>query len=917
MQVAEERAKRAKEILTSKSTLFEDRIKISVFGESKPLYVPKKGEKVDRHNPNLRQNRRVEIRIYLQSLSVIFNASRFGSKAMERSRLALEKAMSKEDKLEAELRKAVFESVVDVASYIPVIAPYARGYLLAKESTKALTSAVKLIDHALLDSYLGDLEKMQDVKRELERLSNIHIELLNKLRKTNTALEIEVDAYQELTQHLESEEARQELLKRYELRALAMNGLILLLADLGMEARKNSHPLSYYVKRYKVKGYIESYVLNDDWSVKTIKGSTLAANWKNRCLQEYYDERINKMPKGAQYWPTPTTSGSTHGYYSKTMSENFKASGAFNRVFPVQTMLFDHPDETMFDNFTQYFNPQSQELDKNAIGFCRILVQSARYHESDNPSWKTYDEWIKTSDSGRLGPFDKVKVQLVLNKAHKYAQPVTIGYDRIDGRNIQGPAFSDWMLPMKLDAFEADPSGDLKAFYAKQGAETLIAIEHCPAYRFGDVMIDGLKPITSEARLAYHSVIASVAKISPEIASSGDPYFTETDSFKRYVLGGGFSDMKYCLVVRNEGGDSRFNLPLSYQMGEDFSDAKDELAIGGFYTEARSVLLDTYMGEQALLLREKDLLVESFTLVTDKADQNSIPLLHGIKEQVYAFEIKSAGRHFFEEDGIFSDPPVLWRHGFSWGNKGKQDPASVYMMVLGENHERALYESLNMKWDSVSMAMQMQLDSSGKDPALSPKYHTEMYHVGEFTYENEQWQLNRTQSSKFQRELSQMKAFTEEAAAKLKRDNDLEKDKSYTVYCMKFDLEYVAPTGVTVKGLRPFGPVITNKGNVALSICHLEQVGLVGGEDYKNGLNRAVYLSSLRESSYLANNYFSDAPWVVEKESIEPKVDKSTAEIWKQYDEEARKKWIKDWIEKQSTSAFPPRPLEYSLDNPD
>ena len=159
MQVAAERAKYAKKLLLECSDVFKDRISLAVFGESKPLYSPKKGESIDRNNPNLRQNRRVEIRIYMSSLDVLFHPSRYGSQAMERSRLALETAMNKQDKAEVELRMAIFEGIVDVASYIPVVAPVARGILLATEGGKALISAVKLMDNAFFDSFLTGCTK--------------------------------------------------------------------------------------------------------------------------------------------------------------------------------------------------------------------------------------------------------------------------------------------------------------------------------------------------------------------------------------------------------------------------------------------------------------------------------------------------------------------------------------------------------------------------------------------------------------------------------------------------------------------------------------------------------------------------------------------------------------------------------------
>ncbi|WP_025621426.1 OmpA family protein, partial [Vibrio parahaemolyticus] len=375
MQVSAERAEYAKKLLMKEFPVFDGRVSIAAFGESKPVYVPKQGEKVDRNNPNLRQNRRVVIRIYLQSLNVFFHPSRYGSHTMERSRLALEAEMVAQDKAEVALRMAIFDSVVDVASYIPAIAPAARGFMLAIEGSKTAISAVKVIDSLMLDSFLEELKQSHEVVSELERLAKIHIELLNDLRRSKVDVGIECRSYQELITHLESEEVRKEVLKRYQLRALAINGLVLLLADLGAQTKRISNiSFRFLVERYKVKEYIENYILSDDWSVHTIKGNTLAANWKNRCDNEYYTELSTKMPQGAQHWPAPITTKSNVSHLSITENrDSFKASGAFNQIFPIQTMLFEHPNETMFDNFTESFNPQGSELKKDEIGYCRIL----------------------------------------------------------------------------------------------------------------------------------------------------------------------------------------------------------------------------------------------------------------------------------------------------------------------------------------------------------------------------------------------------------------------------------------------------------------------------------------------------------------------------------------------------------------
>lgn len=916
MQVAADRAENAKTLLLKVSSVFNDRISVEAFGESRPIYVPVEGEKIDRNNPNLKQNRRVVIRIYMQSFDVYFHPSRYGSQAMERSRLALEIAMNTEDKLEAELRMAVFDSLVDVASYVPVVAPVARGVIVAKEGTKAAISAVKMIDHALLDSLLNELNEKHNVKRELERLSNIHIELLKELRKSNIALERkEINSYKELVAHFESEESRKELLKRYQLRALAINGLVLLLADLGVKAHADA--FESLVRRYKVKDYIERYILGDDWSVHTIKGNTMAANWKNQCENQFYDALAEKMPTASQYWPAPISENSRMNAYS---GYNNKASGAFNRVFPVQTMLFEHPEESMFENFTQAFNPQDSEIKKEAIGFCRILIKSARFQESDKPDWLPYDSWIKQSDNGHIGPYDKVKVQIVLTKEHKYAQEVTIGYNRVDGlENINGPAFRDWMLPKRADDFEVDPNGEIAKFYKQQGVNedsTLIAIDHCPSYRFGRVMIDGMKPMTSKSKLLFADALFSLAASGSAKAGNPSDYFSEIDSFKRYVKGGGFQNMRYCLSIRKKKGDVNFYLPVDYIQGKDFDDLPDELKVGVLSTETKLVLLDTHLGEKALLLREKDLLVESFTLMNSKSKKNSIPVIKGIKQQVVAIETQSSGLNFFQSKEWLNSARNIQRDGFSWGNKGQEDPASIYVLLLGDTHNKEAYESTRMNWDSVNMSIQLGLEGNKGKLAKGPRYFSDMHHIGEFSYNNGSWGLTKSSLEKNRSEIIAMKTFIDQAVASLEKKNGLQKSKGYTVYCMKFDLGYVAPTGAQLKGLRPFGGVIGGKANLELSVTHLNQVEVDGTHDYDKGRDVVVSLPSLSSDKALAGNFFSDMPWLILKEPTKNGVDKSASETWKQYDDTERKKWLKHWIEKQPAVTQAPKPLEKSLDNP-
>ncbi len=168
-----------------------------------------------------------------------------------------------------------------------------------------------------------------------------------------------------------------------------------------------------------------------------------------------------------------------------------------------------------------------------------------------------------------------------------------------------------------------------------------------------------------------------------------------------------------------------------------------------------------------------------------------------------------------------------------------------------------------------------------------------MHHIGLFSHNDDGWKLAKTESSNQIEAVTAMRDFLNEAITKLCTDNDLSKGKVYTVYCMKFDLEYVAPTGVRLKGLRPFGHVIGNKANLELSIAHLKQVGLNGVDDYDKGRDAVISIPSLHSDRMLAGNFFSNMPWLTVKESTASGVNKSTAETWKQYDEVQRKELLK------------------------
>nr|WP_256867784.1 OmpA family protein [Vibrio parahaemolyticus] len=366
MQVSAERAEYAKKLLMKEFPVFDGRVSVAAFGESKPVYVPKQGEKVDRNNPNLRQNRRVVIRIYLQSLNVFFHPSRYGSHAMERSRLALEAEMVAQDKAEVALRMAIFDSVVDVASYIPAIAPAARGFMLAIEGSKTAISAVKVIDSLMLDSFLEELKQSHEVVSELERLAKIHIELLNDLRRSKVDVGIECRSYQELITHLESEEVRNEpqIKEKIETNLSPINAS----SPVGRSAQ--GYPLPHIWLPYKIKGEPqEVYLAYNSKRLSESELSELESDPGTKAikvtdLNHYSSEKSFKMGDGSVRLLSvlPSAATSKPEKYAMLRSQINKNVAVVYLLKSVE-IVFEYPGYTTLDESDDYFELRQSDGD--------------------------------------------------------------------------------------------------------------------------------------------------------------------------------------------------------------------------------------------------------------------------------------------------------------------------------------------------------------------------------------------------------------------------------------------------------------------------------------------------------------------------------------------------------------------------
>lgn len=932
MRVSKERAENAKALFPEDLHQF---ITVRAYGESAPIYIPDDPKDIRRDNPKLAVNRRVVIKIYLVSLDIVYSPSRFGYQAMERYRLSALNAMKNEDDAETALQLAVLDSFLNVAEFIPVLAPFARGLMLASASGDVIKSALTVLDETLFDHNIKEYFKKLEKINSLVNLSKLNMEMLRDVHNINIDLNQSHSTYEEVEKFLKDKKTNQELLKRYKLRAFALNGLMHILAWLKFHCKEINQE---NLEKYRVKEYLSTYIFSDDWKVHAYTRN-LGLNWINTIKMEGFyniknnNSNIKERSSGVQTY-TNGMSYNTSGLYVAPlpMQGNMyvtrvhkEVSGAFNRVFPVQTKLFEQGDESLFVEFANNFSIIKGAIRSDNIGFCRLLIA-----EPNSENWKSYPDWLDKKRSNRISPYHKVKLQLVLNTKYDQVMAVKFGYDRIDGLwSLDGPTYEALVYPMKITDFTCDPGGELADYFEKQQSETLSSVEFTPFYTFGEAKIFGMKPLTSKGRIIFneftHDLKESVAKTfyfyNKLMASLGIiEEDKEVGDFERYVNEGGFRTMKYRLWISDSDGDFKMYLPKWFsdkKYGTDIIRLLNKNINIGVHSENKSeVTVYRDFGETALHLREKDTLHELFTLTTDTKNAQPVPIIEDIAFHVVGIKSKETGLNLFTKSGEMKDyylskHRLASRKNFSDLTSIEENPTSIFVMFLAEKDNIEHYKTTKLAWDKLDMSLQLIL---GMDDAIfssekinhGPTYSSTLCFQGKLSFSEYHEMMNKSYGTSYETwrwedEISDGKKvhysdeldnFVKVAMDKIKSESDdLDENKTYTMYALEVPLSYFSPTGKKVNGLRPFGDILSS-GKLTLSLA-VSQSDTANQEVYSG-------LSEIGIEIQPIGNGLLYAPWLQEPES-EKDIDKDAVERWKLLSESEKRTLVQHWIKEQRT----------------
>ncbi|WP_234493944.1 OmpA family protein [Vibrio maritimus] len=873
MTVSRNRASKVSDAITKGDSELQSRVIEHAYGKTKLRRGSEENyrdtsDKTD--SSELAIDRRVDIRLIIPDYQITLPISRSGLMKME-SLHQLWQALAVAEK---DQRDELIMSSIDVMCGLALLtpaAPYAAMYFIGKEAGSLLTNGAEFVDDLHGQQVFDEFASRLKNKHDLSVLSRLNKSLANAYNREEHKIERQFLRADEVRAHLESKVTQEELLKRFILRAYAINSLTELLAILSAKGTID-HGM---VQKYKVDDFIANYVMSDDWEVPSYSANTLAQSWINRIEQNRH----------ISYW----------GIGSLDSFNLQRVNVAFNSGFPVQTKLYLNDETTdQLVRFASNFDLNKVDLDEEDIGFSRVVLFNA-----EKGSWQSYHDWLvenKDNSLVRVSPITPVRVQVIVDpnfSTHKSAFIQTLKYRAEVGLfDAHGPEFDVLFLKKSVDDF-TDPDNKIREYYEQafnemgaskreaMGISTvndleLLAIEFDPTYWFGNYEIRGLKPLYA-------------ASVWDKAGLGWDSIWSGKSSFELWVEQQHHRDMRYMM---NLGGVDltlalmEFKLPHKQPIK-----LKQKLLYFGVDDmEYSQFVFDGRHSDKAKLSAE-DFMIEEFVTSTSAESKESTPnLLDG--HIISVAQIELGGEKYLLDD----NKQVRLVGDYDWSTE--QD-AAIYVALLSDNAAIDAYETMGLAHHECQMTM--QISESG------PVVHTTMENYGTIrTGEQihlEQGDYGIEQRHTFDLCVDDLKEghlqdFGTRVIQHINDNNALyesklkNQDKKY-IYLMKFELNYTSPTGKRVKGLRPYGKA--HESSIRIGIESVSQTRVDGTYPTPEGSLMVYKVKDMNTGN----------PWV--KEPTESEIENRSAySYWKSLDGEGRKEWLKAWMEDNSHSTGAP-----------
>ncbi|MBB1400044.1 OmpA family protein [Pseudoalteromonas sp. SG44-8] len=838
MALSERRADAVKNILVTQAGIDEARIEVQGLGYTQPL-VNNKDE------ASRAQNRRVHIAAYaISQLSVC--PSREGMDSLERFRnLTVVNDIKVGETVDA-MAWQMINIALGVMAFIPATAPIAAAVAVLKAGGAIATSAANLMDEVLLDNackkYYAEIQRDKRLGQECAANQGMMHELLSEFKES------------------ESTEQSTQWAAQFRLRSEAISGLMGLL----LRAQREGDKSEYYnnLERYKVKQYIENFLLGDSWALPNLPGASIrmdtfwvflidsiAGQKKNvgndkKALYGFSDnyslltkaarKTVVEDPQNALYMHSQSN---PYGFYMMAVPtlarEHNYITAEFQNYFPIHTFgTQEKAGSKYLESFANTFEPVFSDYGEASYHHSAIY-----YQDPTSKKWLP----IIANKLKRLTPFTPIRVLVVFNDTMTGIAPITFKVTRCDGKNNE-LAYKELVRPL----VESELLESEKHFAGKFGCV------FTPFFQLGPKTYLGTKPMVHEeafyplmhdSALEYYqddnfsdmryfiraqvgSSLGVVLPLMGERKDNSDEMIFESDT----------AEVLYALGIKNKFVANEFYVDLNTKRN---GGNEESLLIKGFLTSNSSsfVYPELFAGEKSIRILVRFGGEGKPYLMTSKIQRQgrSIRLFESefAAAQSLGFKVRQFG-----DDIIFDD--------FDWNTQVDIMVVATCTKLESDNYTKKL---IGLDWRSVpcDLILQQTIGINDQGPQYKSKlcylgkatrnankgYKTERilnkmvdtWHDDDYQFED-MWDDNQCkideQVGPEYEELIELlnnagpyneKGKQARARALLNWHNKDAKafagEEQVFVFAANFSLKYESPKRVTVKGLRPFGDIFT------------------------------------------------------------------------------------------------------------
>ncbi|MDQ9092447.1 OmpA family protein [Pseudoalteromonas haloplanktis] len=823
MALSERRADAVKNVLVTQAGIDEARIEVQGLGYTQPL-VNNKDE------ASRAQNRRVHIAAYaISQLSVC--PSREGMDSLERFRnLTVVNDIKVGETVDA-MAWQMINIALGVMAFIPATAPIAAAVAVIKAGGAIATSAANLMDEVLLDNtckkYYAEIQRDKRLGQECAANQGMMHELLSEFKES------------------ESAEQSTQWAAQFRLRSEAISGLMGLL----LRAQREGDKSEYYsnLERYKVKQYIENFLLGDSWALPNLPGASIRMDtfWAflidgitaqqsndtdNKALYGFSDnyslldkaarKAVVKDPENTLYMQSQFN---PYGFYMMAVPtlarEHNYITAEFQNYFPIHTFgTQEKAGSKYLESFANTFEPVFSDYGEASYHHSAIY-----YQDQNSKKWLP----IIANKLKRLTPFTPIRVLVVFNDTMTAIAPITFKVTRCDGVNNE-LAYKELVRPL----VESELLESEKHFAGKFGCVFTPFFQLGPKTYLGTkpmVHKEAFYPFMHDSALEYYRAknFADMRYyISAQVGSSREvvlPLMGEREeNNNEMIFDSGYLNILNGLGIKNKYIATDFYVDLNTERD---GGNEESLLIKDFLTSKSSSFVrpELFAGEKSVRILVRFGGEGKPYLITSKIQRqgHSIRLFESQFDaaQSLGFKVRQFG------DGIIFDD-------FDWNTKVDIMVVATCTKLESENYTKTL---IGLNWRSVPCELTLQQTIGIND--VGPTYKSRLYYLGKATrnankgynqalnrWEDDNYQFDDSTGAKF-REYREFVELLNKAGhsndrgmqgrALLNWHNKDAKafagEEQVFVFAANFSLKYESPKRVEVNGLRPFGEIFTNQ----------------------------------------------------------------------------------------------------------